>query len=74
MDLLQFIAAVLTLAGIYMYGFKTASGPILSCIACLLWLIATLHYKLPWMALLNIVLAGMHFINLARWRHTNGTF
>lgn len=74
MDLLQCIAALLTLAGIYLYGHKTFLGPVSSCIACLLWLIATLHYGLPWMSLLNITLAGMHFINLIRWKNTDGTF
>lgn len=72
MDLLQFIAAVLTLVGIYLYGLKSFLGPVSSCIACLLWLIATLHYGLPWMSLLNVVLAGMHFINLAKWKNSDG--
>lgn len=66
-DILQILSGAGIIGGIYFYGWQWRAGPLISCVSCLLCIIITVQANLPWLALLNVVLAGMHFINLMKW-------
>lgn len=65
---MEFISALGILAGIFLYGIKHFSGPLVSGISFSLLTIISIEHDMPWVALVMADAAMLHLINLTEWR------
>jgi hypothetical protein len=67
MEFSQVVASVSVLLGVFLYGQKSITGPIISICACLGWAVIALYAGMLPLCGLNLILACVHFYNLCKW-------